>query len=291
MLSLTSRPLSNRARGHLTTVQAKINNKSTFAERSSAAQEAWKSKKKAHKHAFADIKHKLLDMCVATGICNYCENNEATDIEHIFPKSFFPEMAFVWENYLLACKTCNSHYKLDKIAVFNPSGSSTRFDVRRNTQPPTQDVLMINPRTENPLDFLELNLKTGIFHKKQNAGSRAYFKAEYTLEVLHLNARDALREAREARARELFRKLQIAVSIEEADSFEKLEAIINGNDPFIDIDSSRSIEEVKTEFLNSIRHAIATAPHPTVWVEMKRQNSIHSKIRALFARLPEALDW
>ncbi len=31
-------------------------------------------------------------MNISKGICNYCEQNESNDIEHINPKSFFPEM-------------------------------------------------------------------------------------------------------------------------------------------------------------------------------------------------------
>jgi len=261
----------------------------TSSDKVNVAKEAWLNR--TTNAAFNEIRTVLQDLCVATGICNYCENNEATDIEHIFPKSFFPEMAFVWENYLLACKTCNSHYKLDKIAVFNPSGSSTRFDVQRNAQPPTQDVLMINPRTENPLDFLELSLRTGMFLEKQPAGSRENLKASYTLYVLSLNARDALREAREARIIDNFRKLQYAASVKEANTFEVLDATINQNEPFITLDISRSLEDVKTEFLDSIRHAIVSAPHPTVWLEMKRQYSGYPKIEDLFTRLPEALNW
>lgn len=47
--------------------------------------------------------------------CSYCEIPLATNlaIEHMLPKSDFPLMSLVWENFLLACPLCNS-YKNDK---------------------------------------------------------------------------------------------------------------------------------------------------------------------------------
>ncbi len=286
MLLLNSKPLSKRAIDHLKAMQAKIDVSTNPTKR---AKDAWENGKKLG--AFEDIRKILMDMCVGTGICNYCENNEATDIEHIYPKSFFPNRAFVWENYLLACKTCNSHYKLDKIAVFNPAGSTTRFDVVRGTLPPTQEVLMINPRTENPLDFWELNLRTGVFLESPPAATREFIKAAYTLEVLALNDRDALREAREARAKYLFQKLNTAVLIYEAADFTVLDSIVNSTEPFISINQAPSLQKEKDKLLQSIKKAIGSGPHPTVWEEIKRQQLNFPKFTALFARIPQALTW
>ena len=274
------------AMAHLADVQALIN---AAADKPAAANAAWTNR--TANAAFEEIRQVLESMCVGTGICNYCESNEATDIEHISPKAFFPELAFVWANYLLACKICNTHYKLDKIAVFNPFGSTTRYDVPRGTQPPTTDAMFINPRSEDPLHFLELNLRTGVILEKQPAGSRDYLRAKYTLEALGLDRRDALREAREARTKDVFKKLQYAVSVAEATNFADLEIVINTNEPFIILDSTRPLADVKRELLDSIRNAIVTAPHPTVWVEMKQQHVHYPRIADLFTRLPEALTW
>jgi uncharacterized protein (TIGR02646 family) len=286
MLFLISKPLSASTISHLNTVQSAIN---AATDNISAAKNAWLNR--TNNAAFIEIRATLETMCVGKGICNYCENNEATDIEHIYPKSFFPELAFVWENYLLACKTCNSHYKLDKIAVFNPPGSITRFDVSRGSVPPTNEVLMINPRTENPLDFLELNLRTGMFLEICPTETREYVKATYTLEVLSLNTRDALREAREVRAKYLYQKLVTAVAVHEAPDFATLETIVNNNDPFIPLNHTLPFEEVKEELLANIRNAIVSGPHPTVWIEIKRQALYYPNFDALFRRLPQALHW
>jgi uncharacterized protein (TIGR02646 family) len=291
MLSLTSNPLSARAVGQLNAFHNKVTLVPTFSAKVDTSKAFWKSTKKSWILAKADINKTLISMCVGVGICNYCENNEATDIEHIFPKSFFPEKGFIWENYLLACKTCNTHYKLDKIAVFSPSGSLTRHDVVRGSVPITSDVILINPRIENPLDFIELNLRTGIFLEKHHAPSREYQKASYTIEVLSLNLREALREARESRARDIYRKLQYAVSIAEATTFGELDTIINLNEPFITLDHTQLFVNVKVDLINSIRKAITNDPHPTVWIEIKKQQASIPNFAALFNRLPIALTW
>lgn len=42
--------------------------------------------------------------------CSYCEMNISNqpDIEHVAPKSKNPELENDWDNFLLACKTCNT---------------------------------------------------------------------------------------------------------------------------------------------------------------------------------------
>lgn len=42
--------------------------------------------------------------------CSYCERflAQSIDVEHIRPKSLQPELQFTWDNFLLACKNCNS---------------------------------------------------------------------------------------------------------------------------------------------------------------------------------------
>ena len=40
--------------------------------------------------------------------CSYCERSMDLHIEHIKPKSQYPELECEWDNLLLACKNCNS---------------------------------------------------------------------------------------------------------------------------------------------------------------------------------------
>src|SRR4029077_8233513 len=125
MILLAQSNISHTTNATLNHLQSQIDLESTFQDKVEKAQELWqgKSGSKTNIAAFNEVKDKLEEMCVSVKICNYCEQNEANDIEHIYPKSFFPERAFKWDNYLLACKQCNSGYKLDRFSVLDPSGN------------------------------------------------------------------------------------------------------------------------------------------------------------------------
>lgn len=135
MIRLSSKVLSGKVETHLSKVQARVDVQADFAAKAIRAKNEWDSKtsSKTKRAAFGEIKETLLEMCVGTEICNYCENNEATDIEHIYPKSFFPERAFHWDNYLLACKTCNSTYKQDRFAIFDLAFPNKKIELSRGS--------------------------------------------------------------------------------------------------------------------------------------------------------------
>lgn len=42
--------------------------------------------------------------------CSYCEMraSDSIDVEHVLPKAEVPELAAAWDNFLLACTSCNS---------------------------------------------------------------------------------------------------------------------------------------------------------------------------------------
>ena len=75
--------------------QKTISDLSTFTEKSTKAGKAWESK--GSPDVFKKIKTHLISLCVSVEICNYCESNEANDIEHIFPKKLFPHRTFLWK--------------------------------------------------------------------------------------------------------------------------------------------------------------------------------------------------
>lgn len=61
------------------------------------------------------------------GKCAYCESTVGhvsyPNVEHILPKSKFPELAHIWSNLTSACTKCNnskSDYHEPDLAVFNP---------------------------------------------------------------------------------------------------------------------------------------------------------------------------
>jgi uncharacterized protein (TIGR02646 family) len=292
MIRLNSEELSQSAAAHLVSVQTRINDGTDFSQKAARAQTAWdsKSSSNAKKAAFDEIKEKLIGMCVGVEICNYCENNEATDVEHIYPKSFFPERAFNWENYLLACKTCNSGYKLDKFAVFSPTGSDTSVNLIREIAPATDDGVMIDPRTEDPLQFfwLDIQNKTFILDPRLKLDPRDKRRAEYTLKLLGLNDRDALVTARKTAAKYYLDRLERYVKARDAATMAELEAVVQ--DPDF-INGARPLESEKQRICQQIIVDIQTYSHPTVWYELKRQRANLPKTNSLLNRAPEALNW
>ena len=52
------------------------------------------------------------DLIAAIGkYCSYCERegfSSALDVEHIEDKDTHPALTYLWSNFLLSCKNCNS---------------------------------------------------------------------------------------------------------------------------------------------------------------------------------------
>jgi uncharacterized protein (TIGR02646 family) len=83
--------------------------------------------------------------------CAYCESKFeriVLDIEHYKPKSIYPELALDWDNFLLACKACNTK-KLNS------------FD---ETKPP------VNPCSDSPDQFFNYKLV-----EDENSGKKLLF--------------------------------------------------------------------------------------------------------------------
>jgi len=63
-----------------------------------------------------DNKEALRNACFDK--CMYCESKithiEYGDVEHIKPKSIFPELKFDWDNLGYACTKCNRDHKKEK---------------------------------------------------------------------------------------------------------------------------------------------------------------------------------
>jgi uncharacterized protein (TIGR02646 family) len=200
MLQLNPDVLTAGSELHLAEKQDQINRIRPFLEKVQRAKQLWGNKisTSAGKNTFVEIKQKLTAAAVSEVICNYCENNEATDIEHIYPKSCFPERTFIYHNYLLACKICNTTYKADNFEVFNPLNPDEGIPLVRGCKPISTDGAFINPRDEDPMNLLVLDILGGslLFSIHPNAKPHEKTKANCTLRILGLNERDALIKAR-----------------------------------------------------------------------------------------------
>jgi uncharacterized protein (TIGR02646 family) len=291
MLRLNSKNLTQASSDHLAVRQTQINNSPTFEAQAKEAVRLWSGKASA---AFDEIKATLKEMCVAVEICVYCENNEATDIEHIYPKKLYPDKAFNWTNYVLACGKCNSHHKSDKFKIFPSQNTANVEDVTppRGTyrQPANDDALFLNQRTDNPLDFLELDLlnQTFVFIEKFPAGTREYHRANYTIELLGLNTRGALIAARKNAARFYIGRLEKYVNAKSAANFQELKDAV---DDFGTIDETINFVQEKTRILESIKTDVLENSHPTVWRELIRQRNNLPKTNRLLNDAPEATAW
>lgn len=299
MIQLRTVALDAAALKYLAKVQAKIN-KQPLVNRSTFARNRWDDKlgPNGARDAFDAVKARLLDLCVDTEGCNYCEGAEGRDIEHIYPKSFFPERAFQWGNYLLACKTCNTDFKCDQFAVFSPRGSAQVVDLQRGGTAPSDDAAFIDPRQDNPLDFLWLNLHVPeprfIVHPNLATGSRDAIKARKTLDILGLNRRARLAEERAAARHEYLDYLERygkvlaarnAVDLKDAAPYPK------------DVDDAVAFGLEQMRIATAIWHKVLKHRHPTVWHELKRQRLFLDGVDGLFRAapafgvIPAAEDW
>ncbi|MBT1686433.1 HNH endonuclease [Dawidia soli] len=296
MIQLTSKNISLSSLAHLSAVTQTIMQGASFEDQVQKAKSKWNNKGSGlGQGAFADIKKTLLEMCVGVEICAYCEQNEATDIEHIFPKRLYPEKAFSWENYIFACSKCNTHHKSDKFKIFDPKNSVIETDITPKrgtfTKPPTEDSLFINQRIEDPMDFFELDLvnQQFIFTEKHPPGTRNYLKAKFTKEVLGLNTRATLIESRKKAVMFYISRLEKFVKASATTTHEELSNSIN--DDWKSVDHAKDFVQEKTRILSSIKKDILEYSHPTVWKELIRQRANLPKTNNLLLQAPEALTW
>jgi hypothetical protein len=293
MLHLTHKNLSVQTQDHLDTRQTDIDSKTPFDVKAERAGSLWDSKtgSQAGNAAFAEIKTTLISMCIGVEICNYCEQSEASDIEHILPKSLFPERTFRWTNYLLACKKCNTTHKLDSMYIFDPPNSANTIWVARGTEPASADYAFIQPRLENPMDCMQLSFKDFLFYARppHAPGTRGFKKVERTLEILKLNNRPNLVKYRTEAFGNYKRLLREYVAAKNATTHLELENAVTG-DPLVDHNTIFADEQQR--IMDAIKNSIKTGEHVTVWREMiRQQNTLPNLIQQLFIQAPEALTW
>lgn len=121
------------------------------------------------------------------GKCGYCERSEAVSIDHFWPKHHYPERTWDWENFIVACSTCQEK-KLDRVPV-NDMGHR-----------------MVNPREEEPLNFLRMNPVDGKIYARPTGDGREQ-RGAFTITILHLDKRPALDKDRQM----IYRYVQLLI--------------------------------------------------------------------------------
>jgi hypothetical protein len=297
MLKTDHITLPQRAVDHLVILHLQVESCDGFEAQVDKASSLWDSKKKSNigQNAFNEIEDCLRSISIGEGICNYCEQSENGDIEHIRPKSFFPLHAFKCDNYIYACKQCNTGSKAAKMYIFNPHGSATpellKYGAdKKPNQPENQDICFIDPRSEDPMDLMELSLKYYLFYPKHGVrdANRATSKAEKTLEILQLNDRDTLIQYRRMAYGAFKRLLKEYVATMEANTHAELDNAIAG-DPSINHDAD--LENERSRILDCTKKDLLNQPHLTVFKEMQRQvGTLSPNTQALFHK-SGALNW
>lgn len=200
MLKLTNKRLPGTARKKLVEYQKEVNDAGNYAAQVAEAKRKFPQHNRNNNATFNAIKSKLVEMCNGSRRCMYCEDSVADEVEHFRPKDIYPEVVFAWTNYFYACGPCNGP-KNNQFSIID--GNSRLVDVTRPqgapiVAPAGGDMALIDPRRENPLDFMMLDLRdTFEFTSIATAGSVADLRATYTIEILRLNERDYLVNARE----------------------------------------------------------------------------------------------
>ena len=290
MLQLVSKDLAPDVQSVLNDLQSKIDSQPSFEDKTAKAQSQWQAKTSTptKKNAFSEITKALIDMCVYVNACNYCEHNESNDIEHIYPKAFFPENTFVWSNYMRACKQCNSGYKLDKCFVLDENDDI--IEIKRNTQPQHKTIAFINPRTEDPNKFMLLNLASYKFQLIPGLSKRDKHKADKTLEILELDNRAILLTARKNAAIYYYQRFELLTKLLDTNSIAEMEHLLTPHDDLID--KTLTLGQLKDSYVISFKKDISTFQHPSVWYAIKTiESKTNPKWQVLFKQIPEALDW
>ena len=266
MIRIPDKSLPDDAALKLAEYQAEVDAVGAYADRVVLGKENFDSRRRDA--TFQTIRSTLTSMCNRTRRCMYCEDSVADEVEHIRPQDLYPEVVFVWDNYLYACGSCNGR-KNNQFIVTTAIGQLINVTRQRNAEvkPPLDgQAAFINPRFENPLDYFQLDLiDTFYFQPLAPVGTVEHARAHWTIEILKLNERDQLIAARR-------------------EAFDSYFARVIAYDDARKKGASEDDLQLKTDSLRQMGH-------PTVWAEMKRQRDRVTELQDLFQRVPEALNW
>jgi uncharacterized protein (TIGR02646 family) len=255
----------------------------------------WQNKKKsnARKSVFKSIEKELQNIAVGRdSYCNYCEANIGSNIEHIYPRGLYPCKTFDWENFLWACNQCNGRHKVAQFQIFESPQSSQIINLIKDysfTPPLNDDAVFINPRADNPMDYLRLNLDTAVFEIiSEDVHSRQFKRSDYTLKVLKLNLRTGLLNDRIkaiGKYKSLFNRF---LNAKKSISLTELNTCIADVDFKI---GNHSFDEEKNRLCLFLKDEILSKNHQTVWKEMQKQYFGNSILKDMFSQYPQALNW
>jgi uncharacterized protein (TIGR02646 family) len=269
MVQIEPAQLPRHAEEGLLRYQAEVDAERNYAQRVETAAAKFKSYNRKTNTVFEQVKSVLDVMCSGARRCMYCEDSAADEVEHHHPKNLYPELTFRWDNYLFACGPCNGP-KNNRFAVFTDGGEILAIERKRGgrvTKPAVGEKVLLDPRAENPLNYLMLDIGGGTFRFVPIAArrSREARRAEYTIDVLGLNRRAFLpRARREAYGSYRARMVEFGKMRDRGTGGKELSLLVD---------------------------AMRRMQHPTVFHEMRRQRQLLPELKNLFQEVPEALNW
>lgn len=257
MIRLPDTALPERTVKFLNKAQAALTKKGEYAAQVKAVEELWENRRKTQ--WFGAVELALQSMCSGpTQRCLYCEDAPIQGIDHFHPKTLYPELAFSWENFVSACQSCNG----PKSNHFPLIDCATLAEITSQRPPLPGHPMLINPRTEDPFDYLVLDIRdTFQFWPRPRKETCEWFRADRTIEILALNSRTELIEGRRGAFYHYITYLREYLG-----------------------------EQKNMALSPSAREKMKWVGHLTVWHEMQRQWDKHDQLRELFEQAPEARD-
>ncbi|ACA21279.1 hypothetical protein M446_7061 (plasmid) [Methylobacterium sp. 4-46] len=268
MIRLPDRHLTQRVLEGLARLQSEVDKLTAYEDRVQHARALFKASNTRTNPTFREIRGALDEICSGNRRCCYCEDSYADEVEHILPKDLYPELTFSWLNYLYACGPCNSP-KGSRFAIIDQNGALIEITRKPNdpiVPPPHGYPALINPRTEDPFFYIELDLiDTFMFLPNEDLDEVNYLRAGFTIQLLSLNIREVLVQSR-----------RTAYGSYRARLYEYRDKKALGS---------------SQQELNALAQGIKSMGQPTVWFEMKRQAVLIDELEDLFGEIPEALSW
>ena len=183
MRRLSGRPeISQKLRLRLAREQAQVS--------ASADVEAARRRYRAVRRTgwFSPVVDALKSLAGPGNSCHWCSANESSHVEHYRPVAKYPDLTFVYENYLWSCAICNG-FKLES------------FD---------EDVRFINPIDEDPWDYFFFD-RFGFLIERADVPTDAQKRAAQTIKGIHLD-RDPLVKRRRSAINSLVAQVKVRIA-------------------------------------------------------------------------------
>lgn len=209
MIRLSDKELPAKTAEYLRRFQRDVDAQPDYSSRVAEAKQLWQAKTNSARATLLSVRRTLTEAHGGDPRCAYCGYSKADEIDHIWPKSLYPELVFAWTNYLYSCGECNG-FKGGKFAIFADNAATVVTSLERRAgsaivEPVKGEPAIIDPWREDPLEFLFIDLipepRSRLvcqYRPKYGIGDREVARANYTIDVLGLNSRNHLPRGRES---------------------------------------------------------------------------------------------